>query len=358
MSAVLASPSLFEAVGALLDAWSARLGLTARRASIAAAYDTLCRDSLQWPADRRPLQASHLNADGSPFQLALALGAGPTALQFLAEAAPAGSHGPARLRASRQAMDRLAAVLGATSELAAVRAWIDALVPADDPDVVGCEAGALWLGAGFAATGPARLKVYANARIGPVPTRWRRLEALATRVGGAAPWRALVAALPGAQPLGAAVVVGAGAPPAVRLYLTSAGGDLAGAPAFARHCGGAPLHALVLETARCLADASPTAATRALVTSVACGQRGLEDPKIEFCAPWIFAGDAQAAARCRMWLAGLGIAAAPYDQALALCAGRTLSPDACRAHAYVGVGLAGGRASASVYLNPAAGLRA
>jgi hypothetical protein len=357
MSAVLDAPTLFDHVGAVLRAWSARLGLVARLDEIEAAYDTLCRASLALTAGRRPLRASHLNADGTPFQLALALGAASPALQFLADAAPVGSHGAERLHASQRSLARLAHGLGAAAQLAAVQPWIAALVPDDDADVLACEAGALWLGAAFAATGRARLKIYANARIGAPAVRWRRLEALAARVDGAADWRALVEAMPGAQPLGAAVLIGADAAPSVRLYLTSEGVDLAGALAFARHCGGAPLRELVADAAARLFDASGRTATRALVVSAALGPRGLRHPKVEFCAPWIFDSDAQAASRCARWLSSLGLDTAAYEHALALCAGETPDARACRAHAYVGIGLDSGRPAASLYLNPAAGAR-
>jgi hypothetical protein len=355
VSAALAAPTLYDHVGAVVRAWSARLGLASRRDEIEAAYSTLCRASLALPAARRPLQASHINADGTPFQLALALDTGPPALQFLAEAAPVGSHGAERLRASHRTLARLARMIGAEAEVAAVQPWIAALVPDNDADVLACEAGALWLGVGFASAGAPRLKIYANAAIGPMAARWWRLEALASRVDCAAAWRALVEAMPGARPLGAAVLVGAGAAPSVRLYLTSEGADLAGAPTFAQHCGSAALLDLVADAARRLFGASCRTATRALVTSVTLGPRGLQQPKVEFCAPWIFDSDAVAAARCGCWLSSLGLDAALYEGALALCAGDALDARACRAHAYLGIGLTDGRPAASLYLNPAAG---
>ncbi|MEP6503229.1 MAG: hypothetical protein ABJD97_07870 [Betaproteobacteria bacterium] len=355
MTVVAAPVMLFDHVDAVLRAWSARLGLAAQSPLIASAFRGLCRESLALPAGRRPLQASRLNADGTPFQFALALGAGRPWLQFLAEAAPPGSHGAARLAAATHAMRHLAAVFGASAELARVRTWLAALAPPADAAVLADEAGALWLGAGFADGVGARMKVYVNARLGPVRTRWDRLEALAARFGQAGAWRALAAAMPGCEPLGAAVVIGAGMPPTARLYLTSQGRELAGALAFAQQGGGAAFRDLVEQSASPLLDGLPTAAMRALVASAALRAAGLADPKVELCAPWIFDSDAQAATRCQRWLGSLGIDAALYDDALALCAGGAPDAAACVAHAYVGVGLDHGRASASFYFNPSAG---
>jgi hypothetical protein len=355
VSAGCASPVLFDHVGAVLQAWSTRLGLSTQAPLIASAYDILCRESLDLPAGRRPLQASHLNADGTPFQLALALGAGRPALQFLSETAAPGSHGAARLRAATHAMRRMAALIAASPELAQVQPWIEALAPHGDADVLASEAGALWVGAGFAREGDARMKVYVNARLGPMPTRWRRLEELAARFEQADAWRAIVAAMPGCEPLGAAVSIGAGAAPSARLYLGGQGRDLAGGLAFAQHCGGRGFRDLVERTAGLLLDGLATTATRALVASVALRGGALDDAKVELCAPWIFDSDAQAAARCCRWLGSLDIDPALYEHALALCAGGPPDPSACAVHAYVGVGQSGGRTSASFYFNPAPG---
>jgi hypothetical protein len=347
--------TLFDHVEGVVQAWSGRLGLSAQSRLIAEATDLLCRESLALPPGRRPLQASHLNADGTPFQLALALGAGRPALQFLTEAAPPGSHGLARLRAVTLSMRHLAELFGASAALEQVRPWIAALAPPADVHVLASEAGALWLGAGFAQDAGPRMKVYVNARLGPVPARWQRLEALAARFGQAEAWRELVAAMPGCEPLGAAVLIGAGAPASARLYLSGQGRELAGALAFARQAGGPAFRDLVEASASCLLDGLPTAAMRALVASVALRGDGLADPKVELCAPWIFDSDAQAAARCRRWLDSLAIDAALYEDGLALCAGGVPDACACLAHAYVGVGLGQGRACASFYFNPAAG---
>lgn len=346
---------LFDHVASVLSDWSTRLGLSTQAARIIGTYDALCRESLDLPVGRRPLQASQLNADGTPFQLALILGAGRPALQFLTEAAAPGSHGAARLQAATRAMRQLAALIDAESALVEVQPWIDALAPPVDADLLACEAGALWLGAGFAQDCGACMKVYVNARWGPAPARWGRLDELAARFGQADAWRALAATMPGAEPLGAAVLIGADAPPSARLYLTGQGRDLAGGLAFAQRGGGTRFRTHVEQAASLLLDGSPASATRALVASIALRSDGLADPKVELCAPWIFDSDAQAAARCRCWLDRIDVDPALYERGLALCAGAAPDASACVAHAYVGAGLSRGHVSASFYFNPAAG---
>ena len=347
--------TLYAHVGERLAILTTLLGLQSERKRIDAVYDLMCAQALNLPYGRRPLQASHLNADGTPFQFALALGAGRPALQFLTEPAAPGLFGAQRMVAARRCAVDAAALLGAEASLAAVSPWIDALAPPADAALLAEDAGAIWLGAAFAHGGQARLKVYINAKHGTAASRWARLDAMAARFGVPADWRAAGPAVDRLAPLGVAVIVGPGSAPTARIYLAGYGQALGDHLAFAERFGGFAFRHQVNRAMSTLLEDDAAFPTRSVVASVGLGAEGLADAKIELCAHCAFDDDAQAAARCARLLRQIDIDPAPYLQTLACLSGD--APPAGRAalHAYVGMAAGQGGPRASFYFNPAGG---
>ena len=353
-----ARPTLYAHVGERIAHLTELLGLQSQRERIDRVFALMCRQSLNLPFGRRPLQASHLNADGTPFQFALALGAGRPALQFLTETAPPGVFGAARLQAARQCASDVAALIGAEAELAAVSPWIDALAPPTDAALLAEDAGAIWLGAAFAPDGQARLKVYVNAKHGTAASRWARLDAVAARFGVSADWRAAGPAVDRLAPLGVAVLVGPGVAPTARIYLAGYGQHLGDHLAFAERFGGAAFRHHVHRAMSTWLEDDVACPTRSAVASVALRDGGLGGAKIELCAHCAFDDDAQATARCARWLRQIDVDPALYLQMLAGLTSNHAhavgSAGRAAVHAYAGIAAGPSGPGASFYFNPAA----
>jgi hypothetical protein len=347
--------SLYDVVDDRLARLTVLLGLRRQAATVRQTYHRLCAESLALPVGTRPLRWSRLNADGTPFQLALALGPGATALQFLAETGPPLADNVARLAAAHEAIEELADRFGAARSLPAARGLLEELAPSADRDLLGDEAGAIWIGASFTPEGSPRLKVYVNAKWGKETSRWARVERFAAAVGLDAPWqRAEPLVLGTLEPLGVSLDLAADRPPAGRVYLSGYGRSvreyelLVGAfdPALSswlrRYC-----TTLLGDDAR--------RPTRSAVFSFG-GPSSRPDSKLELCAHCAFAGDVAARERSLAWLEQLAVSPAPYLGALDVLSEGPLSDAATDVHVYLGVGTRRGAPYSTFYLNPAGGL--
>ena len=356
MIAETASPaSLYDVVENRLAHLTDLLGLRRQTATIRDTYELLCSESLALPAGTRPLRWSRLSADGTPFQLALALGPGATALQFLTEIGPPLAENAARLAAARRAIEELAHRFGAVRSLDATGTLLDELAPPADRDLLADEAGPIWLGASFTPGGSPRLKVYVNAKWGKEPSRWARVERFAASVRLAAAWERVKPLVVGRlEPLGVSLDLAADRPPAGRIYLSGYGRSvreyelLVGAldPALSswleRYC-------------TVLLGDDVRRPTRSAVFSFG-GRSSRTDYKLELCAHCALASDVEARERSLEWLEQIGVSPAPYLGALDVLSDGALNRAATELHVYLGVGTRQGALHSTFYLNPAAGL--
>jgi hypothetical protein len=351
------SPLLYDVVDNRLAQLIPVFGLGAQTATIACTYEGLCGESLALPVGARPLQPSRLNADGTPFQLALALGAGPPALQFLSETGrPLASNGE-RLEAAREAIEGLAPRLGAASSLAQAQAFLDDLVPPSDVDLPAIEAGTIWLGARFTPGRSPQLKVYVNLKWGKEISRWTRLETAAAALGLAAPFARLKPLVLGKlEPLGVSLDLAAERPIAGRIYLSGYGRSLREYEGLVRVCDPTLASSLRRYCAIMLGD-DLWHPTRSVVFSLGGHTDARTNCKVEFCAHCALASDVDARKRSLTWLDDVGVSAEPYKSVLDILSPGLLSRVSTELHVYLGVGAKQGAVYSTFYLNPAGGLR-
>jgi len=350
------SPLLYDVVDNRLAQLIPVFGLGAQTARIGRTYECLCGESLALPVGARPLQPSRLNADGTPFQLALALGADPPALQFLSEPGrPLASSGE-RLEAARETIESLAPRLGAASSLVRAQALLDELVPPNDVDLPAVEAGAIWLGARFSLGRSPQLKVYVNLKWGKESSRWSRLEAAAAALGVAAPFARLKPLVLGKlEPLGASLDLAAERPIAGRIYLSGYGRSLREYESLVRLCDPTLASSVRRYCAIMLGD-DLWHPTRSVVLSLGGHTESGTDCKLELCAHCALASDVDARKRSLAWLDDVGVSAEPYRSVLDILSPGPLSRRSTDLHVYLGVGAKQGAVYSTFYLNPAAGL--
>jgi hypothetical protein len=348
------SRSLYEHVGQQLTALISLFGVEAAGATITRAYALLCRQSLDMPCERRPIGASRLNADATPFQFALALGASAPVLQFLAETAPPDVMGAQRIAIAHQRIGDLAVLFGAERALSATRLWLDELAPIDAPDLLADHSGAIWTGAAFAAGASARLKVYVNARWGDVGAQWSRLDQFAHHFDAEPDWRLARQRMPDLHPLGVSLAIGADSQPAGRIYLSGFGKRWEEYEALGAHFGGSAFGRDLRHAGQALLGSDYAYPTRSVVVSLGLQGGAIADIKVELCGHCAFDSDAQAKARCLRWLQSKGFDPGIYVQTLnVLCPGPVHTAET-RLHAYLGAGSGSGRPGLAFYFNPAA----
>jgi hypothetical protein len=351
-----ASPaSLYDVVDNRLAHLIDLLGLRRQAATIRDTYECLCGESLAFPAGTRPLRWSRLNADGTPFQLALALGPEATALQFLTETGPPLADNGARLVAAHEAIEELAPRLRAARSLNGTRTLLDMLAPPADVDLLSDEAGAIWLGASFTPGRSPRLKVYVNLKWGKETSRWSRLERLAASVRLAGAWEHIEPLVVGKlEPLGVSLDLQADRPIAGRIYLSGYGRtvreyeDLVGA------CDPTLASSLRRYCAIMLGD-DLQYPTRSAVFSLGGHTDAHTDCKLELCAHCALASDVDARERSLAWLDDVGVSAEPYRSVLEILSPGPLSRVSTELHVYLGVGVKQGAVYSTFYLNPAVG---
>ena len=349
--------SLYDVVGERLEALISLLALRHQAATIGRTYRRLCSESLAVPVGDRPLRRSRLNADGTPFQLALALGAGTPPLQFLADTGPPLADNDVRLAAARDGVEELAHLLGAADSLPHARALLDELAPPDALDLLADEAGAIWLGASFASGRNPQLKVYVNLKWGTEASRRARLQSFAASSGLAAPWERIRPHVEGLLgPLGVSLDLAAGRAIAGRIYLSGYGRSVREYEALAGACDSA-LEDCVRRYCTILLGDDRHQPTRSAVFSLG-GQPGSPpEYKLELCAHCALASDVEARERSLEWLDEIGISPRPYLRVLDILSPGPLGHSATELHVYLGVGTRQGAAYSTFYLNPAVGIR-
>jgi hypothetical protein len=347
------SGSLFDHVAGQLSALISRFGLQEQRRPILDAYEAIGRDSLAYPRRARPLAASAINHDGTPFQYALTLGVPSRMLAFLGEAGPLDGTGAQRMANNRRRLTDLARSLGTAPSLAAVEELLDALAPADNTVLLGEPAGAFWIGVGFALGRAPRLKIYINGRWGKEADRWQRLDRFATFFGLRDRWHGLAKELRAhLKPLGMALTFSSSRPPDGRIYLSAFGKTIAYYEHLARTAGTTRFNNDLHQFAGFMLADDIDFPTPTAVSSFGLRCGSAFDYKFELCAHCLFESDRQAAHRLRSWLSAAGIDAAAYEDMLAVLQPAGLSANENNLHCYAGIGLKRGAPCASIYLKP------
>jgi len=352
----VAAPSLYDCIGARLDALIPSFGLAAERTTIRHAYRLLCRESLGLSTGRRPARMSRLNADGMPFQFGLTLGPSPAPLQFVTETGPPFAGNVERAAAARRSIHRLAGLADARDGRSLLTELLSEFAPPEDPDLLADDAGALWIGAAFASGRRPRLKVYVNAKWGRQESRWTRLAAFADRVGAAREWKATRGLVEELEPLGMSLTLAAGAAPAARIYLSGYGMSFSYYERLAAACGGPAYAELLRLYGQTMLTDDYSHPTRSAVWSLGTAAGSLIDHKLELCGHCAFDSDARIPARCVEWLRKVNVSPELYLRVVDVLSEGTLSAVDAKLHAYLGVGVNRGRPYSTFYFNPAAGL--
>jgi hypothetical protein len=332
----LGRTSVDDRVGARLDAAVSSLGFAEERATIQSAYRLLCSESLEHPAG----WTSRLNADGTPMQLGLSLGAAGASLQLVADPGP---------RLAADALARVAELLAVSGELPRIRRLVAELAP---PDPLAHEAGAVWIGAAFARGRSPRLKVYVNAKWGAAEARWQRLGAFAA----AGEWKAARERVGELEPLGVSLTVAADADPAARIYLSGYGRSFGYYEHLASAFSGPDFAKILSRYGRTVLGDDFGYPTRSAVWSLGIDGGSTADCKLELCGHCALESDLVARARCVEWLREAGVSPAPYLAVLEAVSGGRLGAAAATVHAYLGAGARRGHAYSTFYFNPATGL--
>lgn len=345
-----------QQVGRLIPA----LGVSRQADLVHRAFEALCGESLAIDADARSPDRSRINADGTPFQVALDVRRGrPASLQFLGEAGRPSADAGSRRAASEAAWRTLVDVCGAGDEADHVAAVVRALTP--EPGTPDTPPSLYWFAVRVPPDGAPSITVYVNAAWGREGDRWRRCDGLAAAFGAASPWQAMSIREPGLAPLGAAVTVTRGQPPRARLYLRGFGLGADACGAWAAEASLCPAAKDVV--AQCL-DGLRDDPRRRPVPSVVLSIDLVDDArsagaKVELCGHCLFDDDGAAARRVARWLEHADFDSAAYRAVVeALTEGRAVPPRLGRAslHAFIGAGVRAGEPFASLYLNPGAAI--
>lgn len=350
--------TLFAAVHERLSRLIPRFGVEDERHRVLGSYELICRESLALGVRSRPPEFSRLNADGTPIQLSLHLSAARDApLQFIAEAGtPASTYGE-RVVISRERMSSIAELFGAAPELAALAELLEQMAPEREPALEVNRSGVYWLGVSFLPAGDPALTIYINSKWGSPEAQWERMRAFASWFGAHPGWRSIEEQLrPRMAPLGTAITIARGRRPSGRLYASAYGLSLGYYRSlFSGFCADGVVrfveaameedYAYPLRSAACSFELSEAG--------------GITGAKFELCAHCAFADDAQAAARCSAWVRCEGYNATLYEDTVRVLTGGQppSGGGAPGLHAYVGTGVRGGHAYATLYLNPGPPLR-
>jgi hypothetical protein len=331
-------------------------GVGRQRQAILDAFAALTDESLAIEPSERSPERSRINADGTPFQIALDLRDGtPPALQFLGEAGRQDASTADRRSASLSALRAMAGVCGVDGEAAAVEPLLDSLAAA--PRHAAVPASLFWFALRFAPDRPPALTAYVNGAWGSDADRWRRLDQLAAAVDGADRWRRLRPIVAPLAPLGAALTLRAGVAPSARVYLRGYGRLAAWYRQAITVASESAAAADVFDAcASALLGDELTGPTQSAVFSADLGPAAA-GAKVEFCAHCAFDDDETAQQRIDGWLRGAGLDVASYTSVVeAITGGQPVAPRGRRAalHAFAGVGVRGSGPYASIYLNPGA----
>lgn len=334
-------------------------GVAPQASMIRRAYRALCGASLAIEPGACAPECSRINTDGTPFQFALHLhAAGAPALQFLGETGRSAGK-PEDPTLELAFVEQLGDMLGLSAQVARVRPWLESWTQHRDWEPGAGMAKTLWFALAFAPGTKPVLTVYLNDAWGQPLERWRRLQALADRLGAPAGCECHGAALPLA-PLGAALVLRADGRCSGRVYLSGFGvaveryRETLSSQADGRRA----VEAFDGFVYHLLGDDAGYP-TRSSVYSYELSAAPSNAVKIELCAHCAFDDDRQAAARISAWLTASRMGCDVYRATLdVLLGGRTLSTTGRPGvHSFVGLGLRSGEPYASIYLNPGPAVR-
>jgi hypothetical protein len=141
-------------------------------AKAAACFAALTAEAMQGPFGHGAHRFSALNGDGVPFQWSVSIGPRPGGVRFLLDCGIPGTSISARLAYSRDVLARLAADGLLRYDRATLDRALDYLLP--DATLLDASLMGIWLGGALLPDGTTSLKVYVNARVGPVAPRYYR----------------------------------------------------------------------------------------------------------------------------------------------------------------------------------------
>jgi hypothetical protein len=329
-------------------------GVDRQRRAILDTFAALTGESLAIAPSERSPERSRINADGTPFQIALDLRDGTApALQFLGEAGRQDASSADRRSASLSALRAMASVCGVDGEAVAVEPLLDTLIAA--PRHAPVPASLFWFAVRFAPNRPPALTTYVNGAWGSDADSWRRCDRLAAAVDAADRWRQLRPIVAPLGPLGVALTLRAGVAPSARVYLRGYGRPVAWYREAITAASESAVAPDVFDTYAAAVLDGLTHPTQSAVFSADLGPAA--GAKVEFCAHCAFDDDATAQQRIDAWLRGAALDVASYSSAVAaITGGQPVAPRGRRAalHAFTGVGVRGSGPYASIYLNPGA----
>jgi hypothetical protein len=331
-------------------------GVGRQRDAVLDAFAALTGESLAIEPWQRSPARSRINADGTPFQIALDLRAGASpALQFLGEAGRQEASAADRRTASLTALRTLGRLCHADDGAAAIAPLLDELVAVERGSAA--PASLFWFALRFGAGVPPAVTVYVNGAWGSALETRRRFDRLAQAMTAGPRWRELRPVVESLTPLGLAITVRAGAVPSARVYLRGYGLRASWyRDALTRASASAAAGDAFDACAAALMGDAWSHPTQSVVLSADVGPDGA-GAKVEFCGHCAFDDDAVAGARVERWLRAAGFDIGPYVRVVdAITGGQPVPPAGRRAalHAFAGVGVRATGPYASIYLNPGA----
>lgn len=348
-----ATGSAFEYAQAQLDALTSAFALDAQEQAIRDAFRTIFRHSLAYPLGTHPPARSRLNEDGVPIQFATAVGPHHAPLRFVGDVGPLNGEGNLRMRFAREAMEEVATIISVEAELEAVRPLLDELAPESNRACQDDPAGALWIGAAFAADAAPRMRIYVNGGRGSARARWARLRAFAAHFGHARAWDTFLEILPSAlSPLGLAVTLEHGGHAKGAIYLRAFGLRLADYVTLASAVAGAANADAIQAFGTAILGNDAAHPTASAVLSLSFGPDPRPVAELEFCGHCLFADDAEARHRLLRLFSAARLDAGPYE-ALAEALSHKL-PQAAqpRLHSFLGVDAKSPEPTYTVYMKP------
>lgn len=332
-------------------------GVGRQRDAILDAFAALTGESLAIEPWQRSPARSRINADGTPFQVALDLREDEApALQFLGEAGRQDAPALDRRTASLTALRAIGRLCGVHSEAAALAPLLEELVTGPRGSAV--PASLFWFALRFGADRPPALTVYVNGAWGSEPDAWRRFDRLAQAMDAQRRWRELRPVVAPLSPLGLAITVRAGVALAARLYLRGYGRRAAWYREAMTAASDSAVAGEAFDTcAAALMGDTLHQPTQSVVFSADVGPAAPAGAKVEFCAHCAFDDDGLAGRRVERWLRASALDVGSYSRVVdAITGGQPVPPAGRRAtlHAFAGVGVRGAGPYASIYLNPGA----
>lgn len=350
--------SVYDYVGSQLAALIPLFGLESRQSQIMQVYEEICRESLAFPMGKRPNGASRINQDGTPFQYAITLGSKLHSLQFISEAGPIGLANPVlsgaeRIRINLECLHTVSRRLQAVEALTKILPLLDVLAPATNVNLLADPAGAIWIGAAFAAEEEPAIRIYINASWGDEQYQWIRLRSFASFFGVRESWKEIESQLKqDLKPLGTAMTISAKGVASGRIYLNTYGKCASYYEGLAEVVSGSGFRQTLQQFARCILGDDYIYPTQTAVCSFAVGEGQSLDFKFELCAHCRFASDIEAESKLRSWFSQVKTDPVDYSNLLGILTEGQLSRNATDLHSYVGVGIKSGHSYSSVFLKP------